>query len=109
MEKKLKLKINKVRGTTKICNDKVTKNIDMDIFEDEPCYVNIKLGETINIGQYESIRIDIGYTIPCKHTDINKVKNKFLDKLKNEIGEERKKIVNELHIKKKAGENNLII
>lgn len=41
------------------------KNVEVRVFETTPAQVTAKAGTTINTGNYESIRIDIGVTLPC--------------------------------------------
>jgi len=42
----------------------------VDTFETEPAYVKASMGMTINLGNYESLRIDAGVTIPCYKEEI---------------------------------------
>jgi len=50
------------------------KQIGSKPFETDPAYVNYRLGATLNMGSYESIKVDIGVTMPCLPTwpEINK-------------------------------------
>lgn len=40
------------------------KNIEVQVFETQPAEVSCKAGRTINVGNYESVRIDVGVTMP---------------------------------------------
>jgi len=36
-----------------------------------PAWVNVKYGATINLGNYESVRIDAGVTMPCYPEEVD--------------------------------------
>jgi len=38
---------------------------EVHIFETEPAYVRVAAGQTINLGSYESMRVDVAITMPC--------------------------------------------
>ncbi len=46
------------------------QRILVDKFETEPAIVEASLGLTINLGNYESLRIDAGVKIPCYKEEI---------------------------------------
>lgn len=52
----------------------VTKEdmILVDTFETEPAVVEAKVGLTLNLGNYESLRIDAGVTLPCYKEEVEK-------------------------------------
>jgi len=41
------------------------KRIEAKTFESEPAHAGAKFGLTLNIGNYESIRVDATVTLPC--------------------------------------------
>lgn len=41
------------------------KNLEARVFATQPAVVTAKLGKTINLGNYESIRIEVGVSLPC--------------------------------------------
>lgn len=41
------------------------KNVEIRVFETQPASVSAKAGRTINLGNYESVRIEVGVSIPC--------------------------------------------
>lgn len=47
----------------------VKKGRKPKLFKEEPAYVSFSTGLTINLGNYESKKVDIGITRPCKNTD----------------------------------------
>ena len=56
--------------------DEVTKEdmILVDTFETTPAEVEAKMGLTINLGNYESLRVDVGVKMPCYKEEIEKAK-----------------------------------
>lgn len=52
--------------------EEITKEdmILVDKFETEPAEVEAKLGMTVNLGNYESLRVDVGVKIPCYKEEI---------------------------------------
>ena len=44
------------------------KQIGSKPFETDPAYVNYRLGATLNMGSYESMKVDVGVTMPCLPT-----------------------------------------
>ncbi len=54
--------------------DEVTKEdmILVDTFETTPAEVEAKMGLTINLGNYESLRVDVGVKMPCYKEEIEK-------------------------------------
>lgn len=87
------LKRKLVRHETKVKAigevSEIDKALNPKIFDQEPVYVNYKLGATLNIGNYESLRVDVGLTVPCQMKDVNSI----IDKTKKRVVEEIKKEV----------------
>lgn len=42
-------------------------------FQDDPCKVLVKVGATLNMGDYNSVRLDVGLSVPCNHAEIDEV------------------------------------
>jgi hypothetical protein len=40
------------------------QHVEVRVFETQPALVTCKAGRTINVGNYESIRLDVGITLP---------------------------------------------
>jgi len=59
-------KIIEGKHAVKISNSNVEDSKEVRIFKEEPYYVVYKRSKTINLGNYESEKIDIGITVPCK-------------------------------------------
>lgn len=49
------------------------KTIEVRKFETEPAYVRVNAGVTRNLGNYESLRIDVSLSVPCYVEEIEKV------------------------------------
>lgn len=47
--------------------------IRVNKFETEPAYVSVSMGATKNMGNFESMRIDVGLRVPCYLEEINEV------------------------------------
>ena len=43
----------------------VEESVQVGIFKSEPARVNCQVGLTINLGNFESARIDVGFNCPC--------------------------------------------
>jgi len=66
----------------------------VDVFETAPAYAEASLGLTINLGNYESLRIDVGARIPCykeelveAHQEVFRIIESELIRRKREIEE----------------------
>jgi hypothetical protein len=54
-------------------DEDVSENmIQVDCFETTPAEVEAKMGLTINLGNYESLRVDVGVKMPCYKEEIEK-------------------------------------
>jgi hypothetical protein len=58
---------------------KVTK-LKVRRFESEPAYVRVNIGTTRNMGNYESLRVDVSISAPCYPEEIDKVVGMLGDK-----------------------------
>jgi hypothetical protein len=56
----------------------------------EPAYVRVNAGMTKNMGNYESLRIDVSITVPCYTEEIDKVFPAVADKVSIFLEEELK-------------------
>ena len=45
--------------------EKQTEEIYVQRFEVDPAYVRVNAGVTRNLGNYESLRLDVAITVPC--------------------------------------------
>ena len=48
-------------------------------FETEPAYVRVNAGVTKNLGNYESLRVDVAITVPCYVEEIGEVQTRVAD------------------------------
>lgn len=63
-------------------------------FKKDPAYINYKLGKTINTGNYESIRIDVSFTVPCDPSKIKKTLKVIQKDVEEELEIAAKRITN---------------
>ena len=66
------------------------EKISVRRFRVEPAYVRVNVGMTKNMGNYESLRVDVSLTIPCYTEEIDKVFAMAADKASTFMGEELK-------------------
>lgn len=59
--------------------------IIVDAFETTPASVNAKLGMTINLGNYESLRVDVGVVLPCYKEEIEHAQNLAFQIIEREL------------------------
>jgi hypothetical protein len=54
-----------------ISESAVEENLGYEVFKTTPAVVSMKKGRTINMGDFESVRIDVGISLPCyaEHID----------------------------------------
>ncbi len=98
---------SKIRGRTRIINGNKTTTEKLKVFEEEPAFVNVKLGVTLNLGGYESVRIDLGYTSPCLPKDRNATQKILLTELQQKLKLETKKILADIKKKRLLSEQPL--
>lgn len=59
-----------VKNKDKSEQESVEKVGDDNLFEEPPCNVGITAGMTINLGDYNSAKVQVSIHIPCKPEDI---------------------------------------
>jgi hypothetical protein len=59
-----------VKNKDKTEQETVEKVGDDVLFEDPPCNVGVTAGMTINLGDYNSAKVQVSIHIPCKHEEI---------------------------------------
>lgn len=67
-----------------------TEKLSVRKFLVEPAYVRINAGMTKNMGNYESLRIDVSLTVPCYVEEIDKTFVMAADKASALLAEELK-------------------
>lgn len=67
----------------------ITETVRVDAFTESPASVKVSLGRTINLGNYESARVDVCITMPCHPADVERayedVRRRVEDKLLIEV------------------------
>jgi hypothetical protein len=61
---------------------------DIHIFETEPAYVRVAAGQTINMGDYESLRIDVSVSMPCYVEMVNETQKECADWVADRLADE---------------------
>jgi len=67
-----------------------TEKLKVRKFLVEPAYVRVNAGMTKNMGNYESLRIDVSLTVPCYTEEITKVFPTVADRVSAFLEEEMK-------------------
>jgi hypothetical protein len=62
-----------VRSRSTKAKGEVETSDQVELFPDEPCYVSIRRSKTINLGNYESERIEVGLSVPCQPEKVNDI------------------------------------
>lgn len=57
----------------------------------EPAYVRVNAGVTVNMGNYQSLRVDVSLSVPCYAEEIDKAVPAVADRVAFFLEEERKK------------------
>lgn len=57
------------------------KVLSVKKFLSEPAYVRVSAGQTINLGDYESQRVDVSITMPCYPEEVDEVLPFVADKV----------------------------
>lgn len=65
--------------------------ISVQTFETDPAYVRVNMGATKNIGDYESLRVDVSISVPCYKEEVEdmvpEVADMAADMLQDQIDE----------------------
>ena len=67
-EGRLTVRVTSV-GTEKESNE----TIRVQKFEADPAYVRVNAGVTKNVGEYESLRVDVSISVPCYKEEIDEI------------------------------------
>lgn len=65
------------------------KVLEVRKFETEPAFVRVNAGTTINLGNYESLRIDVSLSVPCYVEEIEKVQKRVASLVADMLSEEK--------------------
>lgn len=69
-------------------SDDKRKVIEVRKFETEPAYVRVNAGVTKNLGNFESLRVDVSFTVPCYTEEIEKVQKRVAALVADALDEE---------------------
>jgi len=57
-------------GGTIASEDSAVDDLEVRKFEVEPAYISVNHGRTVNLGDYESARVDVRVSVPCYREEI---------------------------------------
>lgn len=57
-------------------------------FKTEPAYVRVGAGVTKNMGDYESLRVDVSISAPCYREDVDVTFNKVAEEVAKKLSDE---------------------
>lgn len=69
-----------------------SQDLETTLFENHPAEVEALLGRTINLGNYESIRVQVGIRRPCYPEEVMEVLDHTTDELSEYMAEQEKLI-----------------
>jgi len=72
-----------------------TETIEVQQFDVEPAYVNVRAGVTKNLGEYESLRVDVSLTVPCYMEQIDEVFDAVADNVCGMLDDEVERYMEE--------------
>jgi len=59
--------------------------------EDNPSVVQVKMGVTLNMDNFESIRVDAGLSLPCDPENVNEAYDKAYELVQDKLQEKAQK------------------
>ncbi len=74
------------------------KLIQIRPFATEPAHICVKLGRTINLGNYESAKIDVSVDIPCYVEECQRVYKEVMDFVQERLTEEVSKVTGSISV-----------
>lgn len=60
---------------------------EIEVFETDPAFVTVRAGMTLNMGDYESLRVEVGISMPCY--------KEMVEETFDAVAEEVNKLLNE--------------
>lgn len=64
----------------------------VDKFEGPVAEVSVAMGLTVNLGNYESMRIDVGVKLPCYKEELEDAQNKAFEIVERELYKKKKEL-----------------
>lgn len=71
-----------------IVDEQETRSRDSKFIDADPHYVRISAGMTRNLGNYESLRVDVSISSPCTEAEIDAKVSELGDKVAEKLEEE---------------------
>jgi len=57
----------------------------VDVFETAPANVSCSMGMTINLGNYESLRVEVGVVLPCYKEEVEDAQQRCFELVEHEL------------------------
>lgn len=70
-----------------------TEKIHIRPFVTSPCYITVKCGRTVNIGNFESVRLDVSLSAPSYKEELSSVYQQVKEFVFDRLGEEVNNVV----------------
>lgn len=58
-------------GGELMSEDEGVEDLEVREFKVDPAYISVNHGRTVNIGNFESVRVDVRVSIPCYKEEVN--------------------------------------
>lgn len=86
-----KVTVTRVYGSKDAPGGIVEEQLEVQKFITDPAYVTVGAGTTKNLGDYESLRVDVRISLPCYAEEVDDVYDdvaeKVADRLEAEVNE----------------------
>ena len=77
--------------------DEERQSLEIRPFGTDPAHIVVKLGRTINLGNYESARVDVSIDIPCYVEEVKQVYSDVMEYAQGLLAEEVTKITDSIN------------
>ena len=84
-ESKMWVRRHYKRVGKEIGDDYDETRLAVDVFETEPAQASCSMGMTINLGNYESLRVEVGVVLPCYKEEVEEAQQRCFDLVENEL------------------------
>lgn len=81
----------RVSATTFGDEEESRETIETRRFATDPAYLRVNAGVTKNMGNYESLRLDVSISVPCYKEEVDDVYERVSDKVSEMLEAELKK------------------
>jgi hypothetical protein len=93
LQSKATISVKKTQLGRVLADSEKEEVISVRKFETEPATVSVSVGVTRNMGNFESLRLNIGVTIPCYLEEITEVEKQATDWVDDKIASKLDELV----------------